>query len=257
MAVAGQKAEQQGVPIDLQATAMQAAQEADHLANSEAARRAVLSRAADSRLPQRLTDDEAVQAFLGGDLETLAPRPTVQKAAQGRAWEVVDAEGQVLSRSTTKRGADVAAEQEYQRNQRFIVNQARQLEIDDTAKTLGIRVGDPIVDSPITSKIKVSEAQVRAARGIDNALDQVLQGVIGKSGTIELSVTEMNRVARVLSEAAQQASGAQKVALNKLSDRIGVAMKSVEPEARARQNAEWLAQQAKTQVTDGIFCDFL
>lgn len=246
-----------GVPIDMEASALIASQEADNLANSEAARQAMLGRTADKSLPQRLGDAEAVQAFLGDSLDNLAPQPTVQRAAQGRGWEVLDPEGQVLSRATTKRQADLDAQKNYELLRKNVIAQARQAEIDDTAKALNVAVGNPIVDSPITAKVKVSEAQARAAAGIDPELDKLLQTVTGKTGTVELSITEMNRLSSVLSDAIKNATGPQKNALNKLSSRLSTAMKLAEPEARAQQTAQWLADQAKTQLTEGIFCDFL
>ena len=142
-------------------------------------------------------------------------------------------------------------------NQRkFIVNQARNMEIDDTAQAMGVRVGNPIVESEVTGKISTTEAQRRAALGLDPKLDALLQGVTGKTGSIAMNFTEMNRLQSVLKAAAEQATGSTKNALNKLNDRIGVAMKTVEPEARAQQRAQGLLDQARIGDTAGEFCNW-
>ena len=211
--------------------------------------------ASDVNLTQRLTDEQAVEGYLGRPLNELIEQPTVQKVEGGRQWEVIRSDGSI-SRSNTKRDADRLAQQDIANQRKFIVNQARNMEIDDTAQAMGVRVGNPIVESEVTGKISTTEAQRRAALGLDPKLDALLQGVTGKTGSIAMNFTEMNRLQSVLKAAAEQATGSTKNALNKLNDRIGVAMKTVEPEARAQQRAQGLLDQARIGDTAGEFCNW-
>lgn len=234
--------------------------------------------AADAQALQGLMDDQTVvREMLGTTLDTV-PVPEVRKAEIGRGWEVFDENGELLGRTTTKRQADQLAQQQLQQNRDAMLARARQMEADATDEMMNVTIGNPVYDSDIVGKIKLTDAQIRAVQGIlpslDDKLDEAWKMRRGESAffninqlgpqkrTFELSQGDMlalqNGIRDVLQEAGDIKGSPKLRALRNLADKLDTEMKLLEPQARAQRFVDGLVNDTRTTLDNGgLHCEDL
>jgi hypothetical protein len=234
--------------------------------------------AADAQGLQGLMDDQTVvREMLGTTLDTV-PVPEVRKAEIGRGWEVFDENGELLGRTTTKRQADQLAEQQLQQNRDAVLARARQMEADATDEMMNVTIGNPVYDSDIVGKVKLTDAQIRAVQGIlpslDGKLDEAWKTRRGESAffninelgpqkrTFELSQGDMlalqNGIRDVLQEAGDIKGSPKLRALRNLADKLDTEMKLLEPQARAQRFVDGLVNDTRTTLDNGgLHCEDL
>lgn len=232
--------------------------------------------AADAQALQGLMDDQTVvREMLGTTLDSV-PVPEVRKAEIGRGWEVFDENGELIGRTTTKRQADQLAERQLLQNQQALLARARQMEADALDETLNVTIGNPVYDSDIAGKIKLTDAQIRAVQGILPSLDQKLdQAWLARRGeqaffninelgaqkrTFELSQSDMfalqNGIRDVLKEAGDVKGSPKLRALRNLADKLDTEMKLLEPQARAQRFVDGLVNDTRTTLDNGgLHCE--
>ena len=232
--------------------------------------------AADAQALQGLMDDQTVvREMLGTTLDTV-PVPEVRKAEIGRGWEVFDENGELLGRTTTKRQAEQIAQQQLQQNRDAVLARARQMEADATDEMMNVTIGNPVYDSDIVGKVKLTDAQIRAVQGILPNLDQKLDDAwkmrrgesaffnINELGpqkrTFELSQGDMlalqNGIRDVLQEAGDIKGSPKLRALRNLADKLDTEMKLLEPQARARRFVDGLVDDTRTTLDNGgLHCE--
>lgn len=234
--------------------------------------------AADAQGLQGLMDDQTVvREMLGTTLDTV-PVPEVRKTEIGRGWEVFDENGELLGRTTTKRQADQLAEQQLQQNRDAVLARARQMEADATDEMMNVTIGNPVYDSDIVGKVKLTDAQIRAVQGIlpslDGKLDEAWKTRRGESAffninelgpqkrTFELSQGDMlalqNGIRDVLQEAGDIKGSPKLRALRNLADKLDTEMKLLEPQARAQRFVDGLVNDTRTTLDNGgLHCEDL
>ena len=232
--------------------------------------------AADAQALQGLMDDQTVvREMLGTTLDTV-PVPEVRKAEIGRGWEVFDENGELLGRTTTKRQAEQIAQQQLQQNRDAMLARARQMEADATDEMMNVTIGNPVYDSDIVGKVKLTDAQIRAVQGILPNLDQKLDDAwkmrrgenaffnINELGpqkrTFELSQGDMlalqNGIRDVLQEAGDIKGSPKLRALRNLADKLDTEMKLLEPQARAQRFVDGLVDDTRTTLDNGgLHCE--
>ena len=232
--------------------------------------------AADAQALQGLMDDQTVvREMLGTTLDTV-PVPEVRKAEIGRGWEVFDENGELLGRTTTKRQAEQIAQQQLQQNRDAMLARARQMEVDATDEMMNVTIGNPVFDSDIVGKVKLTDAQIRAVQGILPNLDQKLDDAwkmrrgkdaffnINELGpqkrTFELSQGDMlalqNGIRDVLQEAGDIKGSPKLRALRNLADKLDTEMKLLEPQARAQRFVDGLVDDTRTTLDNGgLHCE--
>ena len=213
--------------------------------------------------------------MLGTTLDTV-PVPEVRKAEIGRGWEVFDENGELLGRTTTKRQAEQIAKQQLQQNRDAMLARARQMEVDATDEMMNVTIGNPVFDSDIVGKVKLTDAQIRAVQGILPNLDQKLDDAwkmrrgkdaffnINELGpqkrTFELSQGDMlalqNGIRDVLQEAGDIKGSPKLRALRNLADKLDTEMKLLEPQARAQRFVDGLVDDTRTTLDNGgLHCE--
>jgi hypothetical protein len=234
--------------------------------------------AADTQGLQGLMDDQTVvREMLGTTLDTV-PVPEVRKAEIGRGWEVFDENGELIGRTTTKRQADQLAQQQLQQNRDAVLARARQMEADATDEMMNVTIGNPVYDSDIVGKVKLTDAQIRAVQGIlpslDDKLDEAWKMRRGESAffninelgpqkrTFELSQGDMlalqNGIRDVLQEAGDIKGSPKLRALRNLADKLDTEMKLLEPQARAQRFVDGLVNDTRTTLDNGgLHCEDL
>ena len=232
--------------------------------------------AADAQGLQGLMDDQTVvREMLGTTLDTV-PVPEVRKAEIGRGWEVFDENGEPIGRTTTKRQADQLAQQQLQQNRDAMLARARQMEADATDEMMNVTIGNPVYDSDIVGKVKLTDAQIRAVQGIlpslDDKLDEAWKMRRGESAffninelgpqkrTFELSQGDMlalqNGIRDVLKEAGDIKGSPKLRALRNLADKLDTEMKLLEPQARAQRFVDGLVNDTRTTLDNGgLHCE--
>ena len=232
--------------------------------------------AADAQALQGLMDDQTVvREMLGTTLDTV-PVPEVRKAEIGRGWEVFDENGELLGRTTTKRQAEQIAQKQLQQNRDAMLARARQMEVDATDEMMNVTIGNPVFDSDIVGKVKLTDAQIRAVQGILPNLDQKLDDAwkmrrgkdaffnINELGpqkrTFELSQGDMlalqNGIRDVLQEAGDIKGSPKLRALRNLADKLDTEMKLLEPQARAQRFVDGLVDDTRTTLDNGgLHCE--
>lgn len=232
--------------------------------------------AADAQALQGLMDDQTVvREMLGTTLDSV-PVPEVRKAEIGRGWEVFDENGEMIGRTTTKRQADQLAEKQLRDNRDALLARARQMEADAVDEALNVTIGNPVYDSEIAGKIKLTDAQIRAVQGILPSLDQKLdQAWLARRGeqaffninelgaqkrTFELTQGDMlalqNGIRDVLKEAGDIKGSPKLRALRNLADKLDTEMKLLEPQARAQRFVDGLVNDTRTTLDNGgLHCE--
>lgn len=234
--------------------------------------------AADAQGLQGLMDDQTVvREMLGTTLDTV-PVPEVRKAEIGRGWEVFDENGELIGRTTTKRQADQLAQQQLRQNRDALLARARQMEADATDEMMNVTIGNPVYDSDIVGKVKLTDAQIKAVQGIlpslDSKLDEAWKMRRGESAffninelgpqkrTFELSQGDMlalqNGIRDVLKEAGDIKGSPKLRALRNLADKLDTEMKLLEPQARAQRFVDGLVNDTRTTLDNGgLHCEDL
>lgn len=277
------EAQQAALPPELkvdQATvaAQEEAIRADQNLNQFDAAEELRLSAADAQGLQGLMDDQTVvREMLGTTLDTV-PVPEVRKAEIGRGWEVFDENGELIGRTTTKRQADQLAQQQLQQNRDALLARARQMEADATDEMMNVTIGNPVYDSDIVGKVKLTDAQIKAVQGIlpslDSKLDEAWKMRRGESAffninelgpqkrTFELSQGDMfalqNGIRDVLKEAGDIKGSPKLRALRNLADKLDTEMKLLEPQARAQRFVDGLVNDTRTTLDNGgLHCEDL
>ena len=252
--------------------AIKAGIEADGIDNYEELR---LSEADAAKLGGAMGDEEVVREMLGTTLDSVDPA-TVEKAASGRGWVVFDRNGEVLGTARTRGAAQKIADQQAKRDRDALLARARQMEADGTDEVVDTAIGDPIYDSDIVGKIKLTDAQIAAVQGIvpqlDGLLDEAWVARRGKSAffninelgpqkrTFELTQGDMRALQdgiRNAMEAAGPLKGSPRLrALRNLADKLDTEMKLIEPQARAERFVNDLTANTSKYIDHGEFCDF-
>ena len=252
--------------------AIKAGIEADGIDNYEELR---LSEADAAKLGGAMGDEEVVREMLGTTLDSVDPA-TVEKAASGRGWVVFDRNGEVLGTARTRGAAQKIADQQAKRDRDALLARARQMEADGIDEVVDTAVGDPIYDSDIVGRIKLTDAQIAAVQGIvpqlDGLLDEAWVARRGKSAffninelgpqkrTFELTQGDMRALQdgiRNAMEAAGPLKGSPRLrALRNLADKLDTEMKLIEPQARAERFVNDLTANTSKYIDHGEFCDF-
>lgn len=252
--------------------AIRAGMEADGIDNFEELR---LSEADAARLGGAMGDEEVVREMLGTTLDSVDPA-TVEKAASGRGWEVFDRNGELLGTARTKGAAQKIADQQAKRDRDALLARARQMEADATDEAVDMAIGDPIYDSDIVGKVKLTDAQISAVQGIlpqlDGLLDEAWVARRGESAffninelgsqkrTFELTQGDMRALQdgiRTAIEDAGALKGSPRLrALRNLADKLDTEMKLIEPQARAQRFVNDVTANTSKYIDHGEFCDF-
>jgi hypothetical protein len=242
---------------ELEGKAMSVARQADQLDNSEAQRLSNVAMPAD--IGGKLSDEQVVREMLGGNLDELAAPPLVERADTGRGWQVFNSNGEPIGRSPTKKGADILAKNEQQAQRQALLARARQMEADAADEAMNGQIGDALLDSEISGTVKITGSQAKAVSGIDSKLDELLAAVGEKGGKVDMSQSEMSRLAKVIDQVLQEGSakGSQKLALKNLSSRLDTDAKLLEPQARQQRTVDQLTRDVINDLDNGKHCQHL
>jgi hypothetical protein len=242
---------------ELEGKAMSVARQADQLDNSEAQRLSNVAMPAD--IGGKLSDEQVVREMLGGNLDELAAAPLVERADTGRGWQVFNSNGEPIGRSPTKKGADILAKNEQQAQRQALLARARQMEADAADEAMNGQIGDALLDSDISGTVKITGSQAKAVSGIDSKLDELLAAVGEKGGKVDMSQSEMSRLAKVIDQVLQEGSakGSQKLALKNLSSRLDTDAKLLEPQARQQRTVDQLTRDVINDLDNGKHCQHL
>jgi hypothetical protein len=152
------------------------------------------------------------------------------------------------------------------------------MEADATDEMMNVTIGNPVYDSDIVGKVKLTDAQIRAVQGIlpslDGKLDEAWKTRRGESAffninelgpqkrTFELSQGDMlalqNGIRDVLQEAGDIKGSPKLRALRNLADKLDTEMKLLEPQARAQRFVDGLVNDTRTTLDNGgLHCEDL
>lgn len=253
--------------------AIKSGMEVDGIDNFEQLR---LSTAEAAKLQGALSDEEVVREMLGTTLDSVEPA-LVQKADTGRGWEVFDRNGELLGTARTKTAAQKIADQQAKRDREALLSRARQMEADSSDEVINTVIGDPVYDSDLVGKIKLTDAQINAVQGIlpqlDTKLDDAWKARRGESAffninelgpqkrTFELTQSDMKALQDGIRSAIDEAGnlkGSPKLrALRNLADKLDTEMKLMEPQARAQRFVNDVVADTGKYIDHGEFCDLI
>ena len=221
-----------------------------------------------------MTDEQVVREMLGRNLADL-PTPEIRRAETGRAWEVYDANGELLMRTTTRRQAQQAADRQLAEDRSALVKQARQMEEDQLDEVINGTIGRPELESNIVGSVKLTDQQIAAIQQFSPAIQKQMRENwdkrtggqafynINEMGpgkkTFELTQGEMFDLVdgiKALLQTGEIASPRAKV-LRNVADKLDTQMKLLEPQARAQRFVQGIVDDAAQYLEGGQFCNYL
>jgi len=265
---AARAAEPDPARADLERQAVTSGIEADQFNNAEELR---LSQAELARMTGQLDDATVVREYLGTTLDTVQ-RPEVIKAEVGRGWEVYDSNGELIGKGATKKAADKVADGELRRLQEATLARARQMEADAADDAMNVVTGQPVYESNIVGKIKLTDSQIDAIQKFSPGIQRQMRAdwekrTGGKAfinvnelgpgqKTFELTQGEMFDIVDGIKALLQtgEIAGPRARVLRNIADKMDTTMKLLEPEARAQRFANDIAADAKRFIDHGDFC---
>jgi hypothetical protein len=133
------------------------------------------------------------------------------------------------------------------------------MEADAADEAMNGQIGDALLDSEISGTVKITGSQAKAVSGIDSKLDELLAAVGEKGGKVDMSQSEMSRLAKVIDQVLQEGSakGSQKLALKNLSSRLDTDAKLLEPQARQQRTVDQLTRDVINDLDNGKHCQHL
>lgn len=264
-------AEQDPAVANATREAIDAANEVDRFDAAEELR---LSQAEELAITGQMSDEEVVREMLGRTLDEL-PTPEVRKAETGRAWEVYDANGEFLVRTTTRRQAEAAAQRQLAEDRTALIGRARQLEADGTDELINGRIGEPMLESDIVGSVKLTDQQIQAVQQYSSAIQKQMRADwekrtggqafynvndLGKGKkTFELTQGEMFDLADGIKALLQtgEITGPRAKVLRNVADKLSTQMMLMEPQARAQKFVQGIVDDAQQYLQGGQFCDYL
>jgi len=265
---AARGAEPDPARMELERQAVTSGIEADQFNQAEELR---LSEAELARLTGQLDDATVVREYLGTTLDTVE-RPQVVKAEVGRGWEVYGNDGELLGRTTTKKAADKMADGELARLREATLAKARQMEADATDDAMNVVTGDPVYESDLVGKIKLTDSQIDAIQKFSPSIQRQMRAdwekrtggqawinvnnLGGSQKTFEMTQGEMYDIIDGIKALLQtgEIAGPRARVLRNIADKMDTTMKLLEPEARAQRFANDIAADAQRFIDHGDYC---
>jgi hypothetical protein len=265
---AARGAEPDPARMDLERQAVTSGIEADQFDQAEELR---LTEAELSGLTGKLDDATVVREYLGTTLDSVEA-PQVVKSEVGRGWEVYANDGELLGRTTTKKAADKMAEGELARLRDATLAKARQLEVDATDDAMNVVTGDPVYESDLVGKIKLTDSQIDAIQKFSPSIQRQMRAdwekrtggqawinvndLGGSQKTFEMTQGEMYDIIDGIKALLQtgEIAGPRARVLRNIADKMDTTMKLLEPEARAQRFANDIAADAKRFIDHGDYC---
>ena len=227
--------------------------EIQQLEASEAAR---LSDPQARSISGELTDEEVVREFNGRQLADVEV-PTVQKA-EGRGWEVIGPDGEVIDTAPTKKAAVKKAEAEAKKAQDAEVAAARQKQADGTPEAVEVGIGDPIAESTVMGKVKLTGRQMQSVNELIPSLKSQFnpEQVARTAKNFDLTLTEMGQLAEAISQklAAGGLDRNETKVLKNVLDKLDTSSKVLQEQARLKAHAVDIDVQTNRFLTHGDNC---
>lgn len=265
----------QGVDLDpaLIEDAMRSAAKADaadEAAQLEATRMAMAG-------PDQMTDDEVILRGLGSTPDRLLVPPVVEKLVDRPGFGVYGSDGEMIKSFTSQRGADAFAKQYGASQKEELVAKAREMVARENPVALAIRNGEPVMDSDIVGKVKITSSQSRALRslfdldaslppgqrliegawrpGMLTSIDELAAMTKG-SRQVEMTQSQMNLISQALSSAttSRSLSASQKLAIGNMIQRLQESAQALEPQAIVQRDVTGLLNAMRTLAQHGEFC---
>ena len=225
----------------------------------------------------RMADDvtgvdpkKVTREMLGIDLDQ-APIAEVAKVEGGRGWEVISPEGEVVTRTTTKRQGQKIADRISKEYRDELVKRAKQQAEDGQPQQIDVGVPAPLRDGDAIGSITVTSRQlaelerfsatVRDAQSAfwaqkykGKTADEV-GNVVGRK-TFDMAQGEMASLAdgfRALLQTGDIPSPRAKV-LKNLIEKLESETKRLEPQVRMQRTVDSIVDQANRYLDHGDFC---
>lgn len=236
--------------------------EGEQLAESEFARMAENATAENPR--------QLVREMLGVNLDQ-APAASVAKVDGGRGWEVISPEGDVVTRTTTKRQGQKVADRISGEYRDELIKRAKQQAEDaqpqpvEVNNPVPLRDGDAIGSITVTDRqlaelerfsatVRDSQSAFWAQKYKGKTADEI-GGVVGQK-TFDMAQGEMSALAdgfRALLQTGDVPSPRAKV-LKNLVEKLESETKRLEPEVRMQQTLDSIVDQAERFLDHGDYC---
>ena len=254
--------------MELERQAVTSGIEADQFDQAEQLR---LTEAELSGLTGKLDDATVVREYLGTTLDTVEA-PQVVKSEVGRGWEVYGNDGELLGKTSTKKAADKMAEGELGRLREATLAKARQMEADATDDAMNVVTGDPVYESDLVGKIKLTDSQINAIKDLSPAIQRQMRAdwekrtggqawlnvnsLGGSQKTFDMTQGEMFDIIDGIKALLQtgEVAGPRARVLRNIADKMDTTMKLLEPEARAQRFANDIAADAQRFIDHGDYC---
>jgi hypothetical protein len=204
------------------------------------------------------SDADVVRQMTGQDLDAV-DGAYIEKAQQGRGWEVFTADGDLLGRAQTKKAAQKLADQQTAADKKALVNRARQIATDNAGDEIVAEVGPVMNRSDLKGKVTLTTKQIEELTRYPELKpfwDQ-LKGGAKKTFEFDMeSMTDLTDGFKALLQTAEIKGTPRARVLRNLADKFDTATKLLAPEARAQQFVDGVVDDATQLAQKGEICDW-
>ena len=204
------------------------------------------------------SDADVVRQMTGQDLNAV-DGAYIEKAQQGRGWEVFSADGDLVGRAQTKKAAQKLADQQTAADKKALVNRARQIAADNGGQEIVAEVGPVAARADLKGKVTLTSKQIEELTRypeLQQFWDQ-LKG--GAKKTFEFDMESMDQLSqgfKALLQTAEVKGTPRARVLRNLADKFDTATKLLAPEARAQQFVDGVIDDATQLARKGEICDW-
>ena len=204
------------------------------------------------------SDADVVRQMTGQDLDAV-DGAYIEKAQQGRGWEVFTADGDLLGRAQTKKAAQKLADQQTAADKKALVNRARQIATDNAGDEIVAEVGPVMNRSDLKGKVTLTTKQIEELTRYPELKpfwDQ-LKGGAKKTFEFDMeSMADLTDGFKALLQTAEIKGTPRARVLRNLADKFDTATKLLAPEARAQQFVDGVVDDATQLAQKGEICDW-
>ena len=204
------------------------------------------------------SDADVVRRMTGQDLDAV-DGAYIEKARQGRGWEVFTADGDLLGRAQTKKAAQKLADQQTAADKKALVNRARQIATDNAGDEIVAEVGPVMNRSDLKGKVTLTTKQIEELTRYPELKpfwDQ-LKGGAKKTFEFDMeSMADLTDGFKALLQTAEIKGTPRARVLRNLADKFDTATKLLAPEARAQQFVDGVVDDATQLAQKGEICDW-